>query len=124
MNSCRQDAIENVMLLLRTTWEAFLSGNRGCRFECKSIMYGALTIQIRSSQLLSPTPETPFPGLSYKDLVREVISFISPQWYGASDPAKRNRSFCHNCPDSSFTPLFAVLNHSIEGLDLDKLLTS
>jgi hypothetical protein len=122
MNSCRQDAIENVMLLLRTTWEAFLSGNRGCKFECKSIMYGALTIQIRSSQLLSPTPETPFPGLGYKDLVREVLSFTSPRWYGASsDPAKRNR---HNCPDSSFTSLFAVLNHSIEGLDLDKLPTS
>jgi hypothetical protein len=122
MEKSRREAIENVMLHLHGTCEAFLSGDQGCGFECKSIMYGALILQIRSSSLLSPTPATPFPGISYKSLIQEVSSFRSPRWFesSASFP-KRAHTYRHDCSDSSFKTLFANLNHSIEGLQLDKL---
>lgn len=122
MEKSRREAIENVMLHIHQTCEDFLSGNQGCGFECKSIMYGALSLQIRSSHLLSPTPVTPFPCISYRNLIQELLSFISPRWYesSASFP-KRGHALHHNCSDSSFTTLFANFNPSIEGLQLDEL---
>lgn len=122
MEKTRREAIENVMLHIHQKCEDFLSGDQGCGFECKSIMYGALTLQIRSRHLLSPTPVSPFPGISYRNLIQEVLSFRSPRWYesSASFP-KRGHALRHDCPDSSFKILFADFNHSIEGLQLDEL---
>lgn len=124
MNKSRQEAIGNVVSLLHETREAFLNGNRGCGFECKSIMYGALTMQMQSNNLLSPKPTTPFYFLKYDNLIQMVPSFRSPRWSESSaDISKRRPTYCHDCPDSSFTSLFENLNHSIEGLDLDILST-
>ncbi|KAF7136974.1 hypothetical protein CNMCM5793_006678 [Aspergillus hiratsukae] len=119
MNSHRQQAIDNIFLLLHNQHEAFLSGSRGCGFECSSMMYGALTKQMQSNSLLSPGPVAPFLGLSYKQLVRKLLSFQSPQWYGPSSRySNHSPRYLHNCSDSSFASLFGTLNDDIEGLTL------
>jgi hypothetical protein len=84
MNICRQEAIENLVTLLHKTRDAFLYGTRGCGFECRSIMYGALTMGMESSNLLSPKPVIPFPNLNYNCLARNIMAFTSPRWYGLS----------------------------------------
>jgi hypothetical protein len=117
MNERRQAAVNNLIQVLHETREAFLSGIRGCGFECSSIMYGALSKQMHSNDLLLPRPAAPFPNLNYTYLVRKVLSFASPQW---KDPYYGS-SYCHNCYESSFTILFGKLNDAIEGLDLDNL---
>ncbi|OQE06917.1 hypothetical protein PENVUL_c016G00662 [Penicillium vulpinum] len=173
MDKSRQEAIENVILLLYETREAFLSGNRGCEFECKSIMYGALTMQIRSRPLLSPRPAPPFLGISHENLIQAVSSFRSPYWYKPSFTSSKRgqayghefgqaydhefgqaydhefgqaydhefgqaydhefgqayghelgQAYAHECSDSKFAPLFASLNCSIEGLELEKFSNS
>ncbi|KJK66781.1 hypothetical protein P875_00127847 [Aspergillus parasiticus SU-1] len=47
INKHREEAINNLVTLLHDTCEALLSGTRGCCFECSSIMYGALTKEMR-----------------------------------------------------------------------------
>ncbi|KAJ5462470.1 hypothetical protein N7530_010675 [Penicillium desertorum] len=61
MNKTREGAFNKLILRLRRTREAFLSGKCGCGFECRSIMYGALTMQMQSSHLLSRILRLPFP---------------------------------------------------------------
>ena len=79
-------------------------------------MYGALTKEMRSVDLLLPRPEAPFPGLNYKGLVQKVQSFTVPWWTSPSSGYSSN--FCHSCANSSFEALFGTLNDSIQGLDL------
>lgn len=86
MNKYRERAINNLIVVLHETRNAFLHGARGCCFECRSIMYGALTLQMQSVKLLSPKPEAPFPDLSYNYLVRMAMAFTSPAWHDRSSP--------------------------------------
>ncbi|KAE8337848.1 hypothetical protein BDV24DRAFT_177204 [Aspergillus arachidicola] len=119
MNKHREEAINNLVTFLHDTREALLSGNRGCGFECSSIMYGALTKEMRSINLFLPRPEAPFSGLIYKDLVNKVLSFTMPRW---TTPSQGYRSgYQHSCSDSSFEALFGMLNDTIQGLDLHDL---
>jgi hypothetical protein len=122
MNERRQAAVNNLIQILHERREDLLSGIRGCGFECSSIMYGALSKEMHSNDLLSPRPAAPFPNLNYKYLVWKVLSFASPQWRGPySGYASYGSNYPHNCYDSSFTSLFGKLNDAIEGLDLDDL---
>ncbi|KAL3440911.1 hypothetical protein BJX65DRAFT_316080 [Aspergillus insuetus] len=79
MNSHRQGAIPSVVNRLDKTRDEFMGGTQGCSLECRSIMYGALTLQMRSNALLAPTPIAPFPNSNYKTLVQKVLSFTPPQ---------------------------------------------
>ncbi|PKY04456.1 hypothetical protein P168DRAFT_297303 [Aspergillus campestris IBT 28561] len=84
MDDRRQGAITDLVLRLHETREKFLSGSRGCGYECSSIMYGTLTKQMQSNALLWPRPEVPFLDLNYISLVQRVLSFKSPGWYDGS----------------------------------------
>ncbi|KGO46310.1 hypothetical protein PEX2_066600 [Penicillium expansum] len=123
MNKRREEAINNLVILLHQTREAFISRSRGCNFECSSMMYGALTIQMQSSDLLSPKPEAPFPNLNYKYLTQNVLSFTSPRW--SVPPIEHFRGYAttytHECSNSSFTSLFADLKDYIGGLELNSI---
>ncbi|CAG8127087.1 unnamed protein product [Penicillium nalgiovense] len=126
MNTSREGAINNLLLRLHASREALLGGSRGCGFECRAILYGALTMQMQSSQLLSPKPAAPFPRLDYKVLRSKILSFKSPKWSNcnqARDPGGyyNTNTARHTCPDSSFATLFANFNECIEGLDLNGL---
>ncbi|OKL63247.1 hypothetical protein UA08_01841 [Talaromyces atroroseus] len=114
MNKCREEAIAKLIDKLHQTLTDLLNDSRGCSYECRSIMYGALTKQMQSNDLLSPRPVTPFPGVSYKQLVQKVSGFRSPQWV----VGERSRYY-HSCLGSSFARLFGELSDSIEGLHLE-----
>jgi hypothetical protein len=120
MNELREKAINDLIDLLDGTRQAFLRGTRGCRFECSSIMYGALTIQ--SNDLLLSKPKWPFPNLSYKSLVQTIMAFRSPEWF---DSASRYSNYGynnkHNCPDASFASVFGPLEEFIQGLEQDHI---
>ncbi|KAJ5708572.1 hypothetical protein N7488_008373 [Penicillium malachiteum] len=122
MNIHRQEAIDNLITFIHETRDAFMHSDRGCCFECRSIMYGALTMNMHSNNLLAPKPETPFLNLTYHSLVQRVLKFTSPKWYFSTldysgYSAYRSNSR-HNCSDSSFGSVFMMLNNSLEGLEL------
>ncbi|KAJ6015255.1 hypothetical protein N7540_009846 [Penicillium herquei] len=122
MNIRREEAIDNLITLLHETRDAFIHGNRGCCFECRSVMYGALTMQMHSNNLLSPKPETPFTNLAYHSLVRRILAFTSPQWespktYSSYQSYRSNSR--HDCPNASFESIFMMLNDYLEGLELE-----
>lgn len=119
MDDRRQKAITDLILRLHETHEEFLSGSRGCGYECSSIMYGALTKKMQSNALLCPRPEIPFVDLNYRSLVLRVSSFTSPNWDNAYSSYGIN---VHSCADSSFKSIFGKLSGTIEGLDLDGLI--
>lgn len=84
-------------------------------------MYGALTMEMQSNNLLSPKPAAPFPNLNYKSLTRKISLFTSPEWSESFTSSKRRTVYPHECSDSDFESLFPNLHDSIEGLDLDSL---
>lgn len=71
--------------------------------------------QMQSNALLSPRPVAPFLNLNYTQLVRDVLSFQSPQWVTGYD----SNNF-HSCRHSTFKSIFG-LSESIVGLELDDL---
>ncbi|CAI7658096.1 unnamed protein product [Penicillium crustosum] len=119
INESREQVIAELIAIIYATRAALLSRSKGCSFECSSIMYGALTMQMESVHLLSPTPEAPFPGWNYNDLREKVLSFQSPQWCRFHGYSTYWQS--HVCPDSSFTSIFANLDACVQGLDLNSL---
>lgn len=120
INKSREQAIIDLILLLHTTQATFLSRSQGCSFECSSIMYGALTIQMESIHLLPSTPEAPFLSWNYNDLRQKVLSFQSPQWCDSSNTYSSFR-YPHGCFYSSFPSIFENLNVCVQGLDLNSL---
>ncbi|KAJ9205085.1 hypothetical protein DTO164E3_1708 [Paecilomyces variotii] len=119
IDSNRQQAINNIIILLQEKREALLSGSEGCGFECSSIMYGALTKQMQSNGLLSPVPVAPFLNLNYEGLVWKLRSFKSPQWCGPY--SKYHSSYRHECSHSTFESLFRASPGRVGGLDLHDL---
>ncbi|KAJ5926369.1 hypothetical protein N7516_008142 [Penicillium verrucosum] len=128
MNESREKAINNLIVLLHETRNAFLHGTRGCGFECRSIMYGALTMEMQSSNLLVPKPENPSPNLDYNSLMQRVMAFRSPGWYVSSSIYSGYSSYgsssMHRCSDSSFASVFDKLEDSLEGLELNRFTSS
>lgn len=112
MNKGRQAAVGELFYYLDKLSEKLLSRRRGCSFECSSIMYGALQMQMQSICLLSSKPECPYLGLSYRDTVEKVIRFRSPSWawHGENGP--------HTCFDSIMRTLIGDLRVRIKGLEL------
>ncbi|KAL3456036.1 hypothetical protein BJX64DRAFT_52791 [Aspergillus heterothallicus] len=113
----REDAIEDVLYRLYDTREGFLSGSCGCNYscnyECDSIMYGALTKEMRSANLLSPKPVAPYDKISYEGLVKKLKAFKSPSWY----PSGRRH---HSCSTSNFSTIFQDINDGISGLEVSR----
>ena len=115
MNDKRQGAIGGLIFRLEETRDELQNGSKGCGFECSSIMYGALTKQMHSNDLLSLRPVAPFPDLNYRSLMQKVLSFRSPVWYG---PVSYYSNYRHSCRYSTFKLLFDVLEDTLEGHDL------
>ncbi|KGO74513.1 hypothetical protein PITC_099050 [Penicillium italicum] len=121
MNECREKAISDLIDLLHETRDAFLHGTRGCVFECSSIMYGALSMQMQSSKLLLPKTGAPLPNLNYNCFVQTVMAFKSPKWCDThSGYSGYGSCYPHNCSDASFASVFATLEDSLAGLELDR----
>lgn len=120
MNLRRHDAISVIFSTLNKRRDAFLSGSRGCSFECGSIMFGALTKHMHSNSLLSPQPRTPFIGLNYNGLMKAVHDFKSPEW----NPSNSSYSsfYQHSCGDSSISSLINnIPEDAAKGLSLSQI---
>ncbi|CRG92731.1 hypothetical protein PISL3812_09797 [Talaromyces islandicus] len=119
MNKRREEVIDNLICRIHQTQKDFLNGSRGCIYECRSIMYGALTKEMQSNDLLSPLPTSPFPGKNYQQLAQKVSKFKSPQWTAwTSRSSAFDSPYRHNCLNSTFATIFSGLNGTIEGLHL------
>jgi hypothetical protein len=115
MNDRRQEAIDNLVLSIDKTREAFARGTKGCSSEYYSIMYGALTRHMQSNGLLLPWHAAPFLGLNYKYLVQVMSSLKSPVWCRLSSRGY----YSHRFSASSFNSVFGKLNGTLEGFGLD-----
>lgn len=121
MNDHRENAIGAMTSLIDETLDHFLNDRHDCsrKFECCSIMFGALVKQLNSSSLFSPKPVAPFVGSNYRQFVQTIKSFKTPQWNCNCDCDYSYRSYS----DCSFQVLFEHLRDTIDGLDIHKFVT-
>ncbi|KAJ5712963.1 uncharacterized protein N7483_010144 [Penicillium malachiteum] len=125
INECREKAIQDLIVLLIKTRDGFLLGTRGCRYECRLIIYGALTIQMQSIDLLLLKSEAPFPRLNYTSFVQSVMAFTSLAWYDSSFRySTYGTNYTHRCPNASFASIFQNLNETVDGLELSQFTRS
>ncbi|KAM5467099.1 hypothetical protein MauCBS54593_005719 [Microsporum audouinii] len=115
----RTQAIESTISMLNQWQQDLTNNSRGCNFECRSMMLGALIKNMHSHDLLSPQPKAPFLGLSVQSLRNAVNSFRSPDWYCKD----RYRNHGDRCGNSSFEKLFRSFGVNLAGLDLITLPT-
>ncbi|EQL37997.1 hypothetical protein BDFG_01014 [Blastomyces dermatitidis ATCC 26199] len=118
MNDFRQKAIENRITQLHERRESFLKGDRGCGFECSSIMFGALTKHMHSNNLLSPRPVAPFEELNYRDLIDKLLSLQEPRWFSSLSESYYESISRHDCQDSALISPRGALVNNMEGLSL------
>ncbi|RAO72389.1 uncharacterized protein BHQ10_008401 [Talaromyces amestolkiae] len=101
MNRHRHEGIEEIVDLLHEKHEALLDGKLGCGFECSSIMYGALTKELKSHAMLSPRPSRPFQGLNYSQLVKHDVNlervYVAPTNALDSAAQKRGQGLDRQC---------------------------
>lgn len=87
-----------VFKFLDTIQKEFLLGERGCSFECSSILLGALLKELHQHKLRDPRPEPPFIGLNLTDLFKTLQQFRNPEWYTQARHARydsyRDRHVC------------------------------
>ncbi|KAJ5935977.1 hypothetical protein N7454_005275 [Penicillium verhagenii] len=112
INKRRNDAIRNLLAVLHKTRDAFLCGKRGCGYQCRSFMYGYLTLHMQSIRLLSPRPRPPFLNMNYSDLLTKARAFKSPLWYDY------NSTKPHKCIDLLYSSRSFTGIDDLSGLDL------
>ncbi|RLL99207.1 hypothetical protein CFD26_104912 [Aspergillus turcosus] len=122
MNQKRQQAICKIILPLQQEREAFMTGSKGCNFECKAIMFGSLTRQMHSRGLLESQVQFYYKGFNVTGLTKTVQSFVAPKWR-ISIFSKTNEYLDHNCPHSTFS-LFNGSGDTVEGLKLKQFLVN
>ncbi|KAJ5951227.1 uncharacterized protein N7479_009640 [Penicillium vulpinum] len=151
MDKSRQEAIENVILLLYETREAFLSGNRGYSVKASSFTE-ACTSFSGSPYWYKPSFTSSKRGQAYGHEFGQAYDHEFGQAYdhefgqaydhefgqaydhefgqaydhefGQAYGHELGQAYAHECSDSKFAPLFASLNCSIEGLELEKFSNS
>lgn len=85
----------------------------GCKFECSSILLGALTIQMHAQGILDPEPEPPYPGYSIISIKEMLKNFENPKW------KEIKSSYAHYC-----SLRYLVDKHvsfEVEGLELSNI---
>ncbi|KAJ5087212.1 hypothetical protein N7456_010828 [Penicillium angulare] len=83
-------------------------------------MYGALSYQMQSLNILSPKPATPFKTLTYGALAFDVSSLTPPKWiYDQPDDSFGSTpKSSHICPHSKFDNVILRPAASIKGFSL------
>ncbi|KXX77398.1 hypothetical protein MMYC01_206072 [Madurella mycetomatis] len=76
----RSVAIAALVGALHELMEALLDNSRGCSFECRSILLGALRKQLHGLKVLHPEVEPPFQGCSLEEAVKRVEGIKDPVW--------------------------------------------
>ncbi|GFF90472.1 hypothetical protein IFM47457_08500 [Aspergillus lentulus] len=122
MNQKRQQAICKIILQLQQEREAFMTGSKGCNFECRSIMLGSLTGQMHKKGLLESEVKFYYKACNIKDLTKSVQPFVAPKWR-ASIYSHEPGYGDHKCPHSSFS-LLESSRDTVEGLKLKQFLVN
>ncbi|KXJ93463.1 hypothetical protein Micbo1qcDRAFT_161478, partial [Microdochium bolleyi] len=103
-----QAMLERIRQFLRD-----LCGQRlWCTFECRSMLIGALTIELGRLGLLDATPDSSFPGLSVESTLHALQDMRSPRWTPTG--FSRSDSGFHNEPRCS---LQSIVRARLHGLD-------
>ncbi|EAL89219.1 hypothetical protein KXW98_007327 [Aspergillus fumigatus] len=122
MNQKRQQAICRIILQLQQERDAFMTGTKGCNFECRSIMLGSLTGQMYKKGLLESEVKFYYKGCNVQDLTKSVQSFVAPKWRPAAFNGPGGYAI-HQCPHSSFS-LPSGSGNTVEGLKLKQFLVN
>lgn len=80
INQKREELTNEIVTSLHTLLASFLKDTYACSFECKSILFGALGIQMREWKIY-PKPQAPFSDLSGSNLIRHMRKVKSPNWH-------------------------------------------
>ncbi|KAI0101463.1 hypothetical protein F4776DRAFT_658217 [Hypoxylon sp. NC0597] len=108
----RQNFLHQIFTHIYGTLELLCDGKAGCRFECSSMLLGALTIQMHKKGILYSRLEPPYSGYSITSAMEMVRNFESPRW---TTPGNRYGS-AHSC---NLSGLFDQnLADTVEGLKL------
>ncbi|GLA09226.1 hypothetical protein AnigIFM60653_011305 [Aspergillus niger] len=119
INARRIKAIEGLMDHIYHVEDEYLSGKRGCSFECSSMLYGALMKNMSVYGLSRSEFMAPFTHNSYTSLANLIDRFRQPRWY---DP-RSSKYLCwqyleHECHDAHFWEIRAGRFLDDEGLEL------
>ncbi|EAS27910.3 uncharacterized protein CIMG_09114 [Coccidioides immitis RS] len=118
----RKDSIDQIVEHLHGLRQDFLEQQESCSFECSSMLFGALTIEMHRRNLL-PRTASPFPGASFAKVVQSVRLIRSPTWCPVAGWVSFN-STCraHGCILSKFIdPVIEGLEHDLAGLELNDI---
>jgi hypothetical protein len=87
----------------------------GYSFECGSILYGALSKQMKPAGLLEPYPVAPFSGLGFDETNSKLRDFKSPEWCTPGG----HRLMIHSCDlRETVTEIADIAITSVNGLCL------
>ncbi|RDK46716.1 hypothetical protein M752DRAFT_305970 [Aspergillus phoenicis ATCC 13157] len=119
INARRIKAIEGLMDHIYHVEDEYLSGKRGCSFECSSMLYGTLMKNMSVYGLSRSEFMAPFTHNSYTSLANLIDRFRQPRWY---DP-RSSKYLCwqyleHECHDAHFWEIRAGRFLDDEGLEL------
>lgn len=109
----RQESVRQVFTGLKSLLGLLRDGIVGCKFECSSILLGALTIQMHAQGILDPEPEPPYPGYSIISIKEMLKNFENPKW------KEIKSSYAHYC-----SLRYLVDKHvsfEVEGLELSNI---
>ncbi|GKZ32609.1 hypothetical protein AbraIFM66950_002127 [Aspergillus brasiliensis] len=123
INARRVKAIWELMSHVYGVQNDYLSGERGCSFECSAILYGALTKNLCMYGLRESDFRPPFPHRSYKYLVHVIDRFRLPRWYDPRSSKYLCWQYCeHECHDAHFWELRAGRCFEEEGMELKEFI--
>jgi hypothetical protein len=120
INEARIHDIGTLVARLHDLLEEYRNPNYVCpkgshSFECGSILYGALSKQMKSAGLLEPYPVAPFSGMSFEEIYSKVRQFKSPKW---CYPGKKKFT-AHSCDlGEKVTEIAEMVIHSAYGFHL------
>jgi hypothetical protein len=124
IDNTRYQAIEFVIEALHDRLERYRSTDYVCpsdanqSFMCGSFLLGSLTKELSRLDLMSPRPEVPFPGLSFKRTCELVGAMQSQWWYCSSGGYTRS----HSCTLNAATKtLIEDVSTAVGGLNLSDL---
>ncbi|PKY05155.1 hypothetical protein P168DRAFT_234322 [Aspergillus campestris IBT 28561] len=111
INRTRSLAIYRMIEQMNLRRDYFLTGARGCSYECSSIMLGALTRNMHAIDLYPEQPGDPYTGMSRNKLIEKVRSFTVSRYCSTSRVQ-------HKCGMKPFPEIIKKAG-AVKGIDLD-----
>jgi len=120
INQTKEESVNDVITLLHNLLIYLRDTRNICSFECSSILFGALTKEMRALHLFNTTPLLSF---SFAEIVSHARNMRSPEWI----TTRRDRYYdqyyeTHSCSISSYIdPVLNDLESTLTGLNLEDI---